>query len=69
MQMEWKVMCLLLHHFMASTGPYHLSWLNVKSYVVSLAMVKHCGMRLHTKSHSCSPVRGAADLVAAGDLH
>lgn len=69
-QMEWEVMCLLLHHLMASTGPYHLSWPNVKSSVVSLAVVKHCGMRVHTlRPHPCPPVWGAADLVAAGDLH
>lgn len=69
-QMEGEAVCLLLHHLMASTGPDHLSRSDVKSSVVSLAVVKHSGMGLHTlRPHPGPSVWGAADLVAAGDLH
>lgn len=68
-QMEWEVVCLLLHHLMAPSGPYHLSWPDVKPSIVSLSVVQHWAVRLHTLRAHSSPVWGAADLIAAGDLH
>lgn len=60
----------LLHHLMASAGPDHRSRPEVKSCVVSLAVVKHGGVGLHPWGpQPRPPVWGAADLVAAGDLH
>lgn len=68
-QMEWEVMCLLLHQLVSSTGPHHGSWPHGKPSVVSLPVVQHRGVRLQTlRAHSRPPVWGAADLVATGDL-
>lgn len=68
--MEREGVSLLLHHLLSSAGPYHLPWPDVKSSVVSLSVVQHWGVSLHTwRAQSRPPVWGAADLVAAGDLH
>lgn len=60
----------LLQHLVASAGPDHLSRPQVKASAVSLAVVKHGGVGLHSlRPQPRAPVWGAADLVAAGDLH
>lgn len=71
--MEAEIICLLLHHPLCSTGPY-LSWPPMKPSTVTVYMEEHGRPTLHamgshpwTTEHT--PVWGAADLIAVGDLH
>lgn len=75
--MEAEMMCLLLHHPLRSTGPYHVSGPPVKSSIVTLYMEDHGKPRLQamgshpwtTEHRQGPPLWSAADLIAAGDLH
>lgn len=75
--MEAEMMCLLLHHPLCSTGPHHVPWPPVKPSIVTLYMEDHGRPKLQamgsnpwtTEHRQRPPVWGAADLIAAGDLH